>query len=201
MPIELNLHGSFAEALMEAAKNNLKTIRYALISTPLGQLYVAYRGKVVCYVGLASGARAFERACARELGLRPMRDACLPEGLARQVLDHMIGKRRFSGQFELSGLTPFQRRVLKKTLEIPAGEVRSYRWVAREIGAERAVRAVGTALARNPIPFLIPCHRVVRADGRVGQYSAGGPSMKARVLAFEGVDLEGLARLATRRVR
>ncbi len=186
---------------METAKKDLNGIRYAPISTPIGQLYVAYRGKSVCCVALASGVRDFERSCARGLGVRPMGDARLPDGLTRQILDHMIGKRRFSGRLELSGFTPFQRRVLKKTLEIPAGEVRSYQWVAKEIGANRAVRAVGTALARNPIPFLIPCHRVVRSNGRIGHYSAGGPSMKAKVLAFEGVDLDGLARLATRRVR
>ena len=186
---------------METAKKDLNAIRYATISTPIGQLYVAYRGKAVCCVAFASGARDFERACARELGVRPMGDARLPEGLARLVVNHMIGKRSFTGQLELSGLTPFQRRVLKKTLEIPAGEVRSYQWVAKEIGAKRAVRAVGTALARNPIPFLIPCHRVVRTDGRIGHYSAGGPSMKAKVLALEGVDLDGLARLAARRIR
>lgn len=186
---------------MKTANKDLHAIRYAPISTPLGQLYVAYRGRAVCCAALASGARAFERACARELGVRPMGDTRLPGGLAGQVVDHMIGKRSFSGRLELSGLTPFQRRVLKKTLEIPAGEVRSYQWVAKEIGAKRAVRAVGTALARNPIPFLIPCHRVVRTDGRIGNYSAGGSSMKAKVLALEGVDLDGLARLATRGVR
>ncbi len=74
-------------------------------------------------------------------------------------MDHVRGKRSFSAPLDLSRLTPFQRLVLKKALKIHLGEVRSYRWVAKEIGAERAARAVGTALARNPIPFLIPCHR------------------------------------------
>lgn len=178
------------------------SFRYASVSTPLGHLLVAYRGKTVCYVALVPpGKRHFERACAREFGVRPIWDLRLPEGLAKQVLDHLTGKRRFSGRVDLSRLTPFQRRVLEKTREIPAGEVRSYRWVAKEIGAERAVRAVGTALAKNPIPLLIPCHRVVRIDGRVGHYSSGGPSVKAKLLALEGVDLENLTRLASRRIR
>ncbi|MER3421295.1 MAG: cysteine methyltransferase, partial [Chloroflexota bacterium] len=85
-----------------------------------------------------------------------------------------------------------QRRVLEKTAEIPRGEVRPYAWVAREIGAPGAVRAVGTALGHNPIPFIIPCHRVVRADGSLGEYSGGGPAVKARVLAYEGVPLAEL---------
>ncbi len=201
MPMSPVFEGSIGQATMETAKKDLNAIRYAPISTPIGQLYVAYGGRAVCYVALASGARGFERACARELGVQPKRDARLPEGVAGQVVDHLTGKRGVSVALDLSCLTPFQRRVLKKALEIPAGEVRSYQWLAKEIGAERAVRAVGTALARNPIPFLIPCHRVIRTNGRIGQYSAGGPSMKAKLLAFEGVDLEGLARLATRRIR
>ncbi len=186
---------------MATGKRDLDPIRYASISTPIGPLFVAYRGRAVWSVALASGARGFERAYAREFGVRPMRGARLPAGLAKQVVDHMAGKGRFSAPLGLSRLTPFQRLVLKKTLEIPPGEVRSYRWVAKEIGAERAARAVGTALAKNPIPFLIPCHRVIRADGRIGRYSGGGPGVKAKVLEFEGVDLEGLERLAARRIR
>jgi methylated-DNA-[protein]-cysteine S-methyltransferase len=119
--------------------------------------------------------------------------------MATQVLDHLTGRRRFSGRVDLSRLTPFQRRVLQKIRTIPVGEVRSYRWVAKAIGAERAVRAVGTALAKNPVPLLIPCHRVIRSDGRLGEYSGGGPSVKAKLLAFEGVDPESLTRLRSRR--
>lgn len=186
---------------MHTARKDLNTIRYASISTPLGRLYVAFRGSAVCYAALGSGVRGFERRCVRAFGVRPVRDLRLAKGLARRVVDHSTGKRSFSATLDFSGLTPFQRLVLKKTLEIPAGEVRSYQWVAKEIGARRAVRAVGTALAGNPISFLIPCHRVVRTDGRIGHYSAGGPGVKAKLLAFEGVDLVGLARLATRRIR
>jgi O-6-methylguanine DNA methyltransferase len=186
---------------MEMARKGQIIIRYAPVLTPVGQLYVAYRGKAVCCLALTSGAHGFERACARMLGIRPIRDARLPEGLARAVVDHVTGKRSISAPFDLSRLTPFQRMVLKKAMEIPRGEVRSYQWVAKEVGAERAARAVGTALARNPIPFLIPCHRVVRADGRIGRYSGGGPGVKAMVLAFEGLDLEDLARAAARRIR
>ena len=188
-------------ALMDTARKDHNTIPYAPVSTPLGQLHVAFRGSVICYAALGSGVRGFERRCVREIGVRPVQDPRLAKGLASRVVDHVTGKRSFSAALDLSGLTPFQRLVLKKTLEIPAGEVRSYQWVAKEIGARRAVRAVGTALARNPIPFLIPCHRVVRTDGRIGHYSAGGPGVKAKLLAFEGVDLVGLARLATQRIR
>ena len=176
-------------------------VRYTLIPTPLGRLYVAYRGDAVCRATVAASDRAFERGCVRWLGVRPSRDDRLAGNLSGRVRDHLTGRRPFSGAFDLSDLTPFQRLVLKKTLEIPAGEVRSYRWVAKEIGAGRAVRAVGTALANNPIPVLIPCHRVVRADGRIGYYSGCGQTMKGRLLEVEGVDLQRLARLAVKRIR
>lgn len=160
---------------------------------------MAYCGKAVCYVALRSDRRSFERACATMFGVRPMPDRCLPDEMTKQVLDCLAGRRRFSGRIDLSCLTPFQRRVLQKVRTIPVGQVRSYRWVAQAIGAERAARAVGTALAKNPVPWLIPCHRVIRSDGHLGEYSGGGPSMKAKLLAFEGADLKSLTRLRSPR--
>ncbi len=88
-----------------------------------------------------------------------------------------------------------------KALEIPRGEVRPYGWIAREIGRPKAVRAVGTALGHNPVPLIVPCHRVVRSDGMIGQYSLGGPENKRTILSAEGLDpdeLEGLARAGIR---
>ena len=67
----------------------------------------------------------------------------------------------------------------RKALEIPRGEVRPYGWIAAEIGRPKAVRAVGTALGHNPVPLIVPCHRVVRSDGMIGQYSLGGPAQQA----------------------
>jgi len=192
---------AMVEVPVEMSKDGQRRAWYAGISTPLGGLFVAQGRDGICCAAQTSSARDFERACLRGFGVRPTRDVRLRGGLAKQIADHVTGKRAFSGALDLSGLTQFRRRVLRKVCEIPFGEVRSYQWVAKEIGSGRAVRAVGTALARNPIPFVIPCHRVVRTDGRIGQYSAGGPSMKAKILAFEGVDLDGLARLAARRIR
>ena len=88
----------------------------------------------------------------------------------------------------LDQLPDFERQVLLKTLEIPRGEVRPYAWVAAELGRPLAVRAVGNALARNPVPFVMPCHRVVRSDGRIGNYGAGGPTAKRALLESEGLD-------------
>lgn len=101
---------------------------------------------------------------------------------------------------DLSGLTEFQQAVLRKTLEIPPGQLRPYGWVAREIGKPGATRAVGSALNKNPVPVLIPCHRVGRSDGTVGQY-AYGPEMKRDLLRAEGLDPDAVDDEAERGVR
>ena len=82
-------------------------------------------------------------------------------------------------------LTPFQWRVLKATLKIPIGETRSYKWIARQIGSPKAVRAVGQALRRNPYPVIIPCHRVIKEDGSLGGYAGGSGKKKAQLLKME----------------
>ncbi|HTE83620.1 MAG TPA: methylated-DNA--[protein]-cysteine S-methyltransferase [Dehalococcoidia bacterium] len=174
------------------------TLRYATMDTALGLLALAYRdGKVVTCSMLSEIAtiNAFTRAVSRQFGLRPERDAAPPRGLEKAVRDQLAGRHRFVA-VDLSSLTPFHQRVLEKTAEIPRGEVRPYSWVARELGAPGAVRAVGTALGHNPVPFLIPCHRVVRSDGTLGEYSGGGPAVKERVLDFEGAPVEELRQAA-----
>ena len=87
--------------------------------------------------------------------------------------------------------------MLEGALTIPPGEIRPYAWLAREVGRPKAVRAVGTALGHNPIPILIPCHRIVRSDGLIGDY-AWGSETKRRALAAEGLDPDAIERLARR---
>src|SRR2546428_13733249 len=90
-------------------------------------------------------------------------------------MKNLASRDREKLQFDLRGLSEFERAVLMKALEIPTGEVRPYSWIAREIGRPEAVRATGSALARNPVPLLIPCHRVSRSDGMIGQISVVVP--------------------------
>jgi O-6-methylguanine DNA methyltransferase len=134
-------------------------------------------------------------------GRRLVRVARPPEDLARGVAALLRGERTRQPRFDLRGLTEFEQAVLLKALEIPRGEVRPYAWIAREIGRPKAVRAVGTALAENPVPLLIPCHRVVKSDGHLGQYSLGGPEAKRTVLRAEGIELERLEAQARSGVR
>jgi methylated-DNA-[protein]-cysteine S-methyltransferase len=85
----------------------------------------------------------------------------------------------------LTGLTPFQRKVLRVVRTIPYGETRSYKWVARKIGRPKAARAVGQALKKNPYLVIIPCHRVIRSNGKLGSYSKG-TQKKRKLLKIEG---------------
>ena len=94
-------------------------------------------------------------------------------------------KVSFPDELDLSGATAFQRKVWETTRLIPYGETRSYAWVAEQIKQPRAVRAVGQALGRNPLPIIVPCHRVLASNGRPGGYS-GGIEMKRRLLYLEG---------------
>lgn len=174
---------------------------YAEMATPLWPLLVAWGPNGVSAVERADQSIRFEVAYLARTGRPVGKVAKVPASIARAVGKRMSGHLVAGPPVDLSGLNDFQRRVLAKTMEIPHGEVRPYSWVADEIGHPRAQRAVGTALAHNPIPFIIPCHRVVRSDGHIGHYGAGGPQAKRAVLAWEGVDPDGLERLAERGVR
>jgi O-6-methylguanine DNA methyltransferase len=140
-----------------------------------------------------ASAAEFEQWFRKDVGRRLVPVTPLA-GLAAKIQDQLDGKKRM--QFDLRGLTEFQQAVLRKTQEIPRGQVRPYGWVAREIGHPAAVRAVGTALANNPIPYFIPCHRVVRTDGEIGNYGGGGPEAKKSILTMEGVQLKRIQELA-----
>lgn len=91
---------------------------------------------------------------------------------------------KFDDEVDLTWATPFQRAVLEALREVPYGETRSYRWLAEKAGSPRAVRAVGQVMAHNPVPIVLPCHRVVRSDGSLGGYS-GGLEVKTQLLRLE----------------
>lgn len=174
---------------------------YAPLESGIGSILVAWNGRGVSFVSRADDTSAFERRFAVEIGRPLHRSDSVPEHLAAAIRRRLAGDHRAKIALDLRGATPFEEAVWRKALEIPRGEVRPYGWVAAEIGRPRAVRAVGSALGRNPVPLVVPCHRVVRGDGTIGQYSMGGPEVKRRVLTSEGVDVDGLVQLAARGVR
>lgn len=149
----------------------------------LGPVWVACTRAGVSFLRAAADldAEQFHAAYRRRFG-RPLRPArAMPEGL-EAALHGDTGARP---RLDLLELTDFQRDVLAATRTIPAGQTRPYAWVAAEVGRPRAVRAAGTVLATNPLPLLIPCHRVVSSHGDLGRYIFGAPA-KRHLLRAEG---------------
>ncbi len=175
--------------------------RYWRLDSPVGTVYVAASPAGISKVSRAKSAAEFERSFERQRGRPIAKATSRPPAAVRALMKNLKRRDRAKLQFDLRGLSEFERAVLLKALEIPGGEVRPYSWIAREIGHPEAVRAVGTALGKNPVPLLIPCHRVVRADGTLGQYSMGGSRVKRALLEVEGVEPNTIEELAARGIR
>ena len=177
---------------------------YVEVDGPIGPLFVAFGSRGISLVERAGDAGAFEEEFRSTFGRPVRRIARAPKLIERVIQERVWGKADktvVKVPLDLEQLPDFERQVLMKTLEIPRGEVRPYAWVAAELGRPLAVRAVGNALARNPVPFVVPCHRVVRSDGRIGNYGAGGPTAKRALLAGEGVNTIELEDLPAKGVR
>src|SRR5215208_7333775 len=158
----------------------------------LGEVYVGVSERGVRLIGRAASPEGFARRYRERFGhlLSWGTDERTHE-LAERVAAALAGEK-VEVPADLSGKTPFQRQVLEVVRRIPRGEVRPYASVAREAGSPKASRAVGTVMANNPVPLLIPCHRVIRNDGTTGSYAFGAEE-KVRLLEGEGVPVEELA--------
>ncbi len=174
---------------------------YWRLESPLGPVFIAHSKAGISMVTRAKSGAEFERAFRRRFGRRVRPERTVAPASIRALVRNLRGEGRRELRFDLRGLSEFERAVLLKALEIPPGEVRPYSWVAKEIGRPGAVRATGSALAKNPVPLLIPCHRVVRSDGHIGRYSLGGSRNKRALLEIEGARPELLERLASEGVR
>lgn len=171
---------------------------YRTFESPVGPVVVAFNPRGVSSVDLAD-EEAEGRFEAR-FGRR-MVPAATPRGWEMKIGRAIERGTPGDLPLDLRAVTEFQRNVLTLTAAIPRGQVRSYGWLAKEIGNPGAVRAVGSTMARNPVPLVVPCHRVVRTDGRIGAYSLGGADRKWTLLFAEGVDPANLETLAGRGVR
>ena len=130
-----------------------------------------------------------------------LKSGTLPDALRKQVKSALEGSGVDKPKVDWTDdFTPLERDVLGTLTKIPRGEVRTYEWVARQVGRPRAVRAVGNICARNAVPLVVPCHRVVPTAGGVGNY-AFGSAMKRELLRREGVDVDSLEQLAKGGVR
>ncbi len=168
------------------------TDRLFSCDSPLGQVYVGASERGLRLVGRAASPEEFARCYRERFGrLLSWGTDETTRRLAERVAAALAGEK-VEVPADLSGTTPFQRRVLEIVKGIPRGEVRPYVWVAREAGSPKASRAVGSVMANNPVPLVVPCHRVVRNDGTTGQYAFGAEE-KVGLLEGEGVPVGELA--------
>lgn len=163
----------------------------ATVESPFGPLWIAWSPRGVTGVTPRFACETVEGFLAehRRNGYSIVgSQSQMPRDLATRVGDALELGETSDVPVDLRGIATFQRSVLDACRGIGAGTVRSYGWLAEKLQNPGAVRAVGTALGRNPIPLIVPCHRVVRSDGAVGNY-AFGPDMKRQLLIREGAIL------------
>ena len=176
--------------LNEALKPRTRPVaHYSVWShSPVGRLFIAVSELGLCAISFRSTEGDFVRRLERR-GFRALREREHVEGAKSQLREYFGGRRRrFDVVVDLAGQTQFQRLVLETTAEVPAGQVVSYGDIARRIGKPRATRAVGAVLGQNPIPIVVPCHRVICSDGRLTGYS-GSLDVKERLLRLEGAPI------------
>jgi O-6-methylguanine DNA methyltransferase len=164
----------------------METVAITRVETPIGRVGVTSTEKGLAYIELPRAAGCGMRGWLHH----HLPDARCVEGEGRngnavaQILEYLAGERtEFDLPLDLRG-TDFQRAVWRALQEIPFGERRSYREIAKAVGRPKAVRAVGSANGSNPVSLVVPCHRVINSDGKLGGYG-GGLALKARLLAME----------------
>ncbi len=161
-------------------------VRFDSLSTPIGRVFVAVSDRGVCDVTLGEQYEEGYRQCLARRVPKVFRDREATEHAVAELKGYFSGTcTRFTVPVDLCAVTPFTARVLQMIRHIPFGSLRSYGEVARRIGAPQASRAVGGALSRNPVPIVVPCHRVVAHDGRLSGF-IGGIGAKHALLRLEG---------------
>lgn len=175
-----------------AASEGLLDVAYARVDSPLGPLLAARTPRglaTLSYADFRGGVDAVVEDLATRLSPRILEAPGRLDDVRRQLDEYFAGRRdRFDMPLDLVLVAGFRRRVLEATAGIPFGETRSYAEVATAAGNAKAVRAAGTALGHNPIPIVVPCHRVLRSGGALGNYT-GGVEKKEALLRIEGVIL------------
>ena len=173
-----------------AEREGLVDVAYATVDSPMGELLLAATPTGLARVAYpVNGHDAVLADLARRLSPRVLEAPARPEQARRELDEYFEGRRQeFELPLDLSLTRGFSRRVLDATAAIGFGEQLTYRDVARAAGSERAVRAAGNALGANPVPVVVPCHRVLRSGGGLGGYT-GGLENKRFLLGLEGLTI------------
>jgi methylated-DNA-[protein]-cysteine S-methyltransferase len=184
MHVSTELDHRFREA---AAATGLLDVAYDVLDGPVGPLFVAVSDRGLCRISYDSEPEGQVEELARTYGLRVLRAARPLDRVRRELDEYFEGTRReFDVPLDLRIEAPFRRRVLDELASVPYGATTTYGELARRAGKPRAARAVGVVMNRNPIPIVLPCHRVVGSDGRLVGYG-GGLDRKEQLLRLEGV--------------
>jgi methylated-DNA-[protein]-cysteine S-methyltransferase len=172
-----------------AARESLLDVAYDLVETPIGTLLVAVTGRGLCRIAYDAEPEQEAEVLARRFGIRVLRST-RPIDPARRELDEYFERRRtrFDLPVDLALVADFNRRVLDELVRVPYGEMVTYGELAARAERPRAARAVGTVMNRNPLPIVLPCHRVIGADGKLVGYG-GGLHRKEALLRLEGAFL------------
>ncbi|MGH3103556.1 MAG: methylated-DNA--[protein]-cysteine S-methyltransferase [Gaiellaceae bacterium] len=169
-----------------AAAGGLLDVAYDLVDSPLGPLFVATTPRGLCRISYDAEPEREEERLARGYGLRVLRSPRALDEARRELSGYFEGERhRFDLDLDLRPLADFNRAVLEQLARVPYGEVTTYGTLAARAGRPRAARAVGMVMNRNPLPIVLPCHRVVGSTGKLVGY-AGGLERKERLLRLEG---------------
>jgi methylated-DNA-[protein]-cysteine S-methyltransferase len=169
-----------------AAEEGLLDVAYDVIESPVGELFVGVSDRGLCVISYEADPDAQLERLARGYGSRVLRSPRSVDQARRQLDEYFEGKRRrFDLDVDLRLARDFGRTVLEQLGRVPFGEVTTYGALAARAGKPRAARAVGTIMNRNPIPIVLPCHRVIGANGSLVGY-AGGLERKQQLLRLEG---------------
>jgi methylated-DNA-[protein]-cysteine S-methyltransferase len=170
-----------------------RTLVYRIFPSPLGPILIARSEEGVSCVEYLTGGGDFAHSRLSRLeGVEALPDGAEVEVLYRELLEYVEGRRtRLEWPLDLRlARSPFHRAVLQATAAVPYGVVTSYAGIAGELGAPRAVRAVAQALRHNPVPIVVPCHRIIGTSGDLTGYAGSRLGLKERLLAIEGVRTE-----------
>jgi len=169
-----------------ARNGSAKPDGFTTLHSPLGTLYVTFSESGITSIAIDRGEPPTEVVARIQRRLRrSVREAAPPPWVRELIEAYFKNWTVDFGRVDISGLTAFEQAALRQAAQIPPGEVRSYGWIATAIGHPQAARAVGQVMARNPIPLLYPCHRVVDSNGDLHNYGYG-VEMKERILRMEG---------------
>ena len=183
MTVSPQLDARFRDA---AAAEGLLDVAYDLVDTPVGQLLVAVTDRGLCEISYDPEPECEAESLARAFGARVLRSPRPTDEARRQLDEYFAGKRqRFELPLDLSPAREFAHAVLDELARVPYGELTTYGTLAAKAGRPRAARAVGTVMNRNPVPIVLPCHRVVGSTGALTGYG-GGLDRKRALLELEG---------------